>query len=177
MRRIRKKLLAGLLVMGLLLTGLVPATVLAANPEVAITITAEFVAITNTQNTFAIGVVEAGDEATKWGASDTYSTAENTGSVACDIELQGELIEGGDYDWTLAATAGDKIYQLYANSDHSTTYDIEVKSSVYTDLTTNLAADATWTWSMQFTPPTIFDAADAGAEKSSTLTLVASKHV
>lgn len=172
----RKRLITGLLVIAVILAmGLPCSSVLAADPEVAITITAELVAMTNTQATFAIGTVEAGDGATKWGSSDTYSTAENTGSVAIDIELQGENIEGGVYDWTLAAAAGDKIYQLYANSDHSTTYNIEVKSSAYTDLTTSLAADATWTWSMEFTPPTIFDAADAGAEKTSTLTLVASK--
>jgi len=174
----RKKLLVGLLVVSLLLAMVLPCSpVLAADPTVSITITAELVAITNTEATFAIGAVEAGGAAVKWGDSDTHSTAENTGSVACDIELQGTDIEGGDYDWTLGASAGDKIYSLYANSDHSTTYNIEIKSSSYTDLKTDLAVDATWTWSMQFTPPTIFDAADAGVQKSSTLTLVASKHV
>jgi len=171
----KKLLITIVLVVALVVSFATP--VLAADPEVAITITAELVAITNTQASFAVGTVEAGDGATKWGASDTHSQVENTGSVACDVELQGTDIEGGDYDWTLGASAGDKIYQLYANSDHSTTYNIEVKSSSYTDLTTDLAVDATWTWSMQFTPPTIFDAADAGAQKSSTLTLVASKHV
>lgn len=173
----RKKLLTGLLVVVMVIAFLCPLPVLAADPEVAITITAELVAITNTQSDFAIGVVEAGDAATKWGGSNTYSTAENTGSVACDIELQGEDLTGEvGMDWTLGATAGDKIYQLYANSDHADTYNVEIKSSSYTNLTTNLAADATWTWSMQFTPPTIFDAADAGTQKSATLTLVASKY-
>lgn len=172
----RKKLLTGLLVTVMAITFLCPLPALAANPQVAITITAELVAITNTQATFAIGTVEAGGSAVKWGASDTHSQIANTGSVACDIELQGTNIEGGVYDWTLGASAGDKIYMLKANTEGApTVYSIEIKSSTYTDLKTNLAVDATWNWSMEFTPPTIFDAADAGAEKSSTLTLVASK--
>ena len=173
----RKKLLGLVLVTVIALSLVFPMAALAADPEVAITITAELVAITNTQASFAVGTVEAGDGATKWGASDTHSQVENTGSVACDIELQGTDIEGGVYDWTLGATAGDKIYQLYANTAGApTVYSIEIKSSAYTDLTTNLAADATYNWSMEFTPPTIFDAADDGAQKSSTLTLVTSKY-
>lgn len=172
----RRKLLIGLLIVSLLLTVVLPcSTVLAADPEVSITITAHLVAITNTQNSFAVGVVEASDGATKWGASDTHSQVENTGSVAVDVELQGTDLEGGVYDWTLGAAAGDKIYQLYANTEGApTVYSIEIKSSVYTDLTTSLAADGTYDWSMEFTPPTIFDAADDGTQKSSTLTLVAS---
>lgn len=168
----------GVLVVILLLAVVLPANlVFAADPEVAITVSAQVISITNTITTFPIGTVEAGDGATKWGASDTYSQAENTGNVAVDIELRGEDIEGGTYDWTLGAAAGDKIYQLYANTEGApTVYSIEIKSSAYTDLTTNLAVDATYDWSMEFTPPTIFDAADDGAEKSSTLTLVASKY-
>lgn len=162
----------------LLLAVVLPVSpVKAVDPDVDITVTAQVISITNTQATFAIGVVEAGDGATKWGSSDTHSQIENTGNVAVDIEIQGTDLEGGTYDWTLGTTAGDKIYSLYANSEGApTVYDVEVKSSLYNDLTTNLAASATYDWSMQFTPPTIFDAADDGAQKSSTLTLVASKY-
>lgn len=176
MKKVRKKLLAGLLVAIMAVSFISPAAVLAQDPTVSITITAELVAMTNTQANFAVGVVEAGDSAVKWGTSDTYSIAENTGSVSIDIELQGTDIEGGLYDWILSASAGDKNYMLKANTVGApTVYSIEIKSSAYTDLTTSLGAGSTYNWSMEFTPPTIFDPADDGAEKSSTLTLVASK--
>jgi len=169
-RRIALSLvLAVVLTLGLV----VPA--LATNPTVTITIAAEIVSITNTEDTWAVGAVVAGASAIKWGSSDTYSTVENTGNVDVDVALQGTDFEGGDYDWTLGTTAGNQTYSLYANSDHSTTYDIEVVSSpTYNDLTTSLAADGTWTWSMQLTPPTWFDPADNGVSKNATVTLVAS---
>jgi len=173
-----KRLLAGLLVVAMAVIFLCPVSALADNPTVSITVSAQIVAITNSQNTFAVGTVEAGDSVTKWGSSDNYSQIENTGNVAVDIEIQGTDLEGGSYDWTLGTTAGDKVYSLYANSEATpATYDIEVKSSSYNDLTTNLAASDTYDWSMQFTPPTTFDPSDDGSQKSATVTLVASKHV
>ena len=39
------------------------------------------------------------------------ATAYNNQNVAEDIEIQGTDIEGGAYDWTLAA-AGDQIYSV-----------------------------------------------------------------
>ena len=157
------------------------ATPVFAVDPITIAMSAQIVAITNTQDTWTIGAVEAGDPAITWGASDTYSTVENTGNVAVDVEIQGSDAEGGDYDWTLANTgdAGNKIFTLFANSDHSTTYNIRVKSTGYNDLCTDLAATGsdTWTWSMQLTPPTIFDVADTGGNKEATVTLVASKHI
>lgn len=173
----KKRFLVGLLVVALLLAVVIPSSlVLAADPTVSITIRVEFVSMSNTQSEFAVGIVEAGGDAVKWGDSDTYSEAENTGSIAIDIELQGMDMEGGAYDWTLAASAGDKNYMLKANSNHDSTYDIEIQNAGYTNLTTNLAAQAKWTWSMEFTPPTIFDASDDGESKAATLTLVASEY-
>ena len=166
------------LVLAVVLLLAVPLATMAANPTVAITVTAEVVAITNTQATWGIGTV-ALDAVVYFSATgsqdDDYSQIENTGSVAVDVEIQGENIEGGDYDWTLATAAGSETYSLYANDDDTpTVYDIEVKSSTYTDLATSFAVDDTKDWSMKFTAPSAFNAADDGAQKSATITLVAS---
>ena len=177
-KRIRRIGLSLVLAVVLLVGFTVPLT--AANPTVSITVTAEVVSITNTQSTWAIGTVALDAVvyfSTDGAQDDDWSQIENTGSVACDVEIQGTNIEGGDYDWTLAAAAGDQTYSLYTNGDGEATYDIEIKSSSYTDITTNLAADGTVDWSMKFTAPTAFNAADDGEQKTATVTLVASKYV
>ena len=180
-KRIRRIAIPLVLAVVLLLGGAVPA--FAANPTVSITVTAEVVAITNSQANWAIGTV-APDAVVYFSATgaqdDDYALITNTGSVTVDVEIQGVNIEGGTYDWVLAATAGSEQYCLYANKLATpTVYDVEVKSSAYVDITAvaGLIADATNAWSMKFTAPTAFNAADDAAEKSATVTLVASKHV
>lgn len=156
---------------------LLPMPVSGADPTVTITVSATVISITNTEATWAIGVVEAGDGATKWGASNTHSQVNNTGNVAVDVEIQGTNLTDG-YNWTLGAAAANKTYQLYANTQAvPETYDVEVAVTGYNDLLTNLTADSVYNWSMEFTPPTIFDPDDDGANKTATITLVASKHV
>jgi hypothetical protein len=166
------------LAVALLVAFTVPA--LAANPTVAITVTAKVVSITNTESAWGIGTVDT--TATVYFSAtgiqdDNYSQITNTGSVAVDIEIQGTNIEGGSYDWTLATNgvAGDQIYGLWANNpSNGATYNVTVKSSSYQDITTSLAADGTYDWSMKFLGPTAFHASDDGAEKTATVTLVAS---
>jgi len=176
-KRFRRIALSLVLAIALMAMFVVPA---AANPIVTISVTAQVVSITNSQDTWTIGVVDVDD--VKYFSADNnqdddYSQIENIGSVAVDVEIQGTDIEGGDYDWTLAAAAGSETYSLYANTQGApTVYDIEVKSSEYNDLTTDLAAAATFDWSMNFTAPSAFNAADDGEAKSATVTLVASKH-
>jgi|GEM_PF-5466315 len=179
MTQLKRTALSLVLAVALVVAFTAPA--LGANPTVSITVTAEVVAITNTQATWGIGTV-AVDAVVYFSATgaqdDDYSQIENTGSVAVDVEIQGTNIEGGDYDWTLAAAAGSETYSLYANKQATpTVYDVEVKSSTYVDIATNLAASGTNDWSMKFTAPTGFNAADDGNEKSATVTLVASKYV
>ena len=175
-----KKVILSLLLAVVMLLGLsIP--VMAADPTVTITVAATVISITNTQSTWAIGSVEP-DDVIYFSATglqnDTYSQVENTGNVSVDVEIQGTDFEGGTYDWVLQSAPGDQIYSLYANSEATpTVYDVEVKSSVYGDLTTDLATSGTYDWSMKFTAPTVFDPADAGASKDATVTLVASKHV
>jgi len=176
-----KRILAvTLLVVAMTATFLCPGAVLAANPEVAITVTAQVIAVTNTQASWGIGSIVP-DAVVYFSASgtqdDDYSQLNNTGNVAIDVEIQGTNIEGGDYDWTLNTTASPEKYSLFANDAGTpTVYDIEVKLSAYNNLKANLAVDATADWSMKFTAPTAFNADDDGAEKSATITLVASKY-
>jgi len=170
------------LVLAVALLGVLAVPAFAANPTVSITVTAEVVAITNTEANWAIGTIAT--SATVYFSAtgsqdDDYSQIDNTGSVAVDIEIQGTTIEGGSYDWTASATGtpGSEIYGLLANSEATpTVYDIVVKSSDYVDLIANLVVDDLYDWSMKFLGPTAFNANDDGAEKTATVTLVASKH-
>jgi hypothetical protein len=159
-----------------------PLATMATNPTVAITVTALVVSITNTQASWGIGVV-AVDAVVYFSATgaqnDAYSTITNTGSVIVDIAIQGTNIEGGSYDWVLAATTGSEQYSLYANKQATpTVYDVQVKTSAYVDITApaGLAVDGTNDWSMKFTAPTAFNANDDGNQKTATVTLVASLH-
>ena len=93
----RKKLLTGLLVVILLLAAVLPGVALAANPEVTITVTAQIVAITNTQATWTVSTPIAVDAIVYFSADDTqnddYSQIENTGNAAVDVEIQTALIK------------------------------------------------------------------------------------
>jgi len=177
-----RKLLALLLVAVMAVTLIFPVAALAVDPTVGITVSAKLIAITNDKATWAIGAVEinnvkyfSADNA----QNDVWSTITNTGNVTVDVQIQGTNIEGGVYDWTLAATPGDQIYSLYANKAATpTVYDVQVKTSAYVNITAaaGLVAAGTNAWSMKFTAPTAFNAADAGAQKNATVTLVASQH-
>jgi len=93
-----------------------------------------------------------------------------------DVAIQGLDIEGGDYDWVLATTAASEQYSLYANLQATpTVYDVEVKKTGYSDICTALIPAGTNDWSMNFTAPSAFNANDDGLQKSTTVTLVASK--
>ena len=172
-----KRLFLSLLIAIALL--LLPTQVFAADPTVTITFSFQVVSITNTQSTWTMADVEV-DDILYFSADnnqdDDYSQIENTGNVAVDVEIQGTNMEGGDYDLTLAASAGVEQYSLYANSSNgSATYNIEVKSSSYNDITTSLAAGAVDKWSMKLTAPTAKNANEDGENKSATVTLVASE--
>lgn len=181
-----RKLIALALVLTAVFT-LVAGPVGAANPTVTITVNAAMVSITNTQATWNItdlvGAVNVDDVV--WFSADgtqddDWSQIENTGNAACDIEIQGTDLEqdtGGAYNWTLAAATGAETYSLYANNTSGgATYGVEVKTSAYNNITTNLAESNNWNWSMKFTAPSSFNVNDDGAAKTATVTLVASLH-
>lgn len=176
----KKLLISALIAVCLVLSLVVP--VFAADPEVSITMSAKIVAITNTEASWAIGPVDVDDVvwfSVDGSQDDDYSQIENTGNVAVDVEIQGTDAEGGAYDWTLASSTGDQTYSLYANNTSGgATYSIEVKSSSYVDIVSNLPATGsdTYDWSMKFTAPTAFNGSDDGSQKTATVTLVASEH-
>lgn len=177
----RKKLLAGLLVVVMVITFLCPMAVFAADPEVAITVQAEFIGITNTQTTWTISTPMAVDAEVYFSATDAqdddYSQIENTGNVAVDVEIQGTDLTGTP-NWTLATAPGADTYSLYANLQATpTVYDVEVKKASYADICTNLAASGTNDWSMKLTAPSSFGGTEDGTAKTGTVTLVASRYV
>jgi len=179
----RKKLLTGLLVVTLLLAVVLPCSpVLAANPEVAITVSAQIVAITNTQATWTISTPVVADAVVYFSATDAqdddYSQIENTGNVTVDVEIQGTNLAGTP-NWVLASTTAADQYTLFANKQATPTdYDVEVKSSAYNDITAaaGLIATGTNDWSMKLTAPSSFGGTEDGNAKTGTVTLVASKH-
>jgi hypothetical protein len=167
----------------LMLVGLTVPALAAGNPTVAITVTAQVISITNDKDAWAIGTVAVDTVvyfSTNGAENDVWSTITNTGSVTVDVKIQGTNIEGGAYDWTLATAAGNQTYSLYANlAATPTVYDVEVKNApTYSTITAaaGLTKTSTNKWSMKFTAPNEFNASDAGAEKTATVTLVASKH-
>lgn len=182
MRKLRRAAIS--LLMALSLIALLVTPIAAANPTVTITMQAKVVSINNTQDTWAWGVVATG-EIVYFSADnnqdDDYSTITNIGTVAVDIEIQGTNLtkEDGAYNLTLSENglAASETYALNASAtDGAGTYTVVVKYSNYNDLTTNLVKDATWDWSMRAVTPTAYNANDDGAEKTATVTLVASEH-
>ena len=177
----RKKLMGVLLVVILVGSFVFPAMANAAtNPTVTITVKAKVISATNTESDWNIGMV--GVDNVKYFSgdnleNDTYSQLNNTGNVEIDVALGGSDFEGGDYDWLLNTTADTEKYSLYANSEATpTTYDVEVKTSDCNNLATDLAAGHVYNWSMKFTAPSGFNAADPGTNKTATLTLVVTEH-
>lgn len=156
---------------------------LAADPTVAITVSAQIVAITNTISTWTISTPVVVDDVVYFSAddteNDTYSQIQNTGNVAVDIEIQGTDLTGTP-TWVLASTTASDQYMLYANTLAApTVYDVEVAKAGYNDLTAagGLAAAGHNVWSMKLTVPSAFGGTEDGNGKTGTVTLVASVHV
>jgi len=176
MRNLRRTALSLVLAVALLAMMAVPA--FAGNPSVSITVRAGVVAIENTQTEWLVGIVAASAEV-KWGASDTYSTITNTGTVNVDVKLVGgDLVAGNvSLNWELSddGSRGDQTYGLKATN--TTSYDIVVNKAGDGQVAVNLphSTNNTVTWSMTFYVPTAFDAGDDGAEKSGSVTIVATK--
>jgi len=179
MRNLRRTALSLVLAVALLGAMAVPA--FAQNPQVSITVSAQLVSITNSKATWAIGVVTV--DAVKYFSTDntqndTWSEIENTGNVAVTVAISGTdfVAANTTFNWVLADTAGDQTYSLYANTDGTATYDIEVKKVSPDNLVVGLAKGGKHTWSMNFTAPSAFHVDDDGLDKSASVTLVTSKH-
>jgi len=154
----------------------------AANPIVQITVAASVVSITNSEAAWPIGII-AVDSVVYFSATgaqdDDYSLVTNTGSVMVDVVIQGTDFQGtiAGYNWVLANAKGVETYSLYAsNQSPAANYDIEVKKAGYSTLCSGLhpTVNDTCTWSMNFSAPSAFDAAEDGLSKNATVILVAS---
>jgi hypothetical protein len=176
-KRLRRIALSLVLVVLLASVFAVPAA--AANPTVTITVKAELVSITNSEDTWTAQAPVVADQSIYFSANDEedvdYSTITNTGSVAVDVAIQGTDLSGTP-SWTLAATTAEDQYSLYAYNVTAAGYTIEVKKSEYNDIVVDLAADGTYDWSMNLTAPSSFSGTEDGNDKTGTVTLVATKH-
>lgn len=170
-----------LIVSLLLLVGMVvPMAVFAVNPVVTITVSAQVVSITNSRPDWAMGTIDVNtiryfsDSLST--QNDTYSRISNASNVHIDIEIRGTEITDTFNAWTYDTVNGVEKYSLYANSGNAT-YNIPIKSAAYDDLVVDLGeSPATFDWSANFTAPSAFNAGDTGAEKTGSITLVATKH-
>jgi len=177
MRNLKRTALSLVLAVALLGAMAVPA--FAQNPTVSITVSARLISITNTKDVWAIGVVTVNDVkyfSTDNTQNDTWSEIENTGNVAVNIAILGTDFVAGNttFNWVLADTAGDQTYSLFANTDGTGTYNIEVKKAAPNTLKAGLAKGGKHTWSMNFTAPSAFHVDDDGLDKAASVTLVTS---
>jgi len=180
-----KKVLISLL--GVLCIVLVPSAnaFAATTADVAVSATPTFVALTNDEATWAIGVV-AGSTSYWWTAAgtapdpepfdaeDMKSTITNTGSVAEDIDIHTNNFTGGA-GWTLHATVpGEDIVVLSAGITGCTNEAtmLDLVDTTAQELTSDLAAAGTVKWCMLLKTGTFTD----GVEKTTTVVLTASAH-
>lgn len=180
----RKTLIAILL--ALALTVVPAAGVFAATTaDVTVTATPTYIAITNTEASWAVGNV---DESTKyWWTADDLAPAEpfvdgdmkstitNTGSVAEDIDVEAIDFTGG-LGWTLVAAspvANEVVLAAGATGYANEAAMLELIDATPQELTSNLAAAGTIMWCMKLETGTFGD----GALKTSTVTLTATEYV
>ena len=180
MRNLRRTALSLVLAVALLGAMAVPA--LAANPTVSITVRAEAVSISIDETTWDIGTVGTSDTAV-WGDAADHCILTNTGTVNVDVTIQGTdlVATNTTHNWVLAddGDAASETYALKAYDGDG--YNIIVKKTEgggFNELASDLdhTTGNTVTWSMTFYAPTAFNAGDDGAEKSGSVTLVASKN-
>ena len=181
-----KKILFSLL--GVLSIILVPSAsaFAATTADVAVTATPTFVAMTNSETTWAMGVVVASTSywwtaagtapaPEPFEADDMKSTITNTGSVAEDIDMHVHNFTSTGVGWTLHATVvGANTVVLSAGVTGCTNEAgmLDFVDTTGQKLKDNLAAAGTIKWCMLLKTGTFTD----GLEKSTTVTLTASAH-
>lgn len=174
-----------LLILFALVVAILPLTVSAATTQdVTITATPTYIALTNSEATWAIGVVVESHEYYWWTtdgnapapepfeADDMKSTITNTGSVTEDIDLHGHDFSGG-VGWTLSADetpAADEVSVRYGITGCANRAGMTQIGAADTELKDSLAASGTIKWCMSLETGTFGD----GVAKSGTITLTAS---
>jgi hypothetical protein len=155
----------------------------ATTATVTITATPTYIALTNSENTWAVGTVAESTDSYYWTADglvpaepladgDMKSTITNTGSVAEDIDIKCANFTGG-VGWTLSAdqTPGANEVSLRAGitgmANRAAMIQVENADKELVDA---LAAAGTKLWCMELETGTFGD----GVAKSGTVTLTAS---
>jgi hypothetical protein len=144
----------------------------ATTATVVITATGQYVAITNSQTTWALGTVGAGATST-WGTSNSYSTLSNTGNVAVSVFLTGANLIGVSDTWVLATAPGTLTYELQDNMATVGTFSQAITGAGVT-AKTGVAAAAAVPWSMVFLGPSSLTGYN-GTALTATITISASQ--
>lgn len=184
MHRARRGLWSVAFALALLVVSAVPALA-ATTQEVTVTATPEYIALTNSEASWAAGSVA--ESSTYWWTADTTapdepfvdgdmkSTITNTGSVAEDIDVKVAAFTGG-VGWSISTddSPGEDEVSLRAGITGTANEAAMVQVITSdTELVSNLAASGTKKWCMEMETGTFTD----GVEKSGTVTLTASKYV
>jgi len=177
-----KRILVGILVSTILAIALVSPALAATTQTVTITATPTYIALTNSEDTWAVGTV-AGSTAYWWTSDsnapdepfvdgDMKSTITNTGSVAEDIDVKVAAFTGGA-GWTISTDDSPDEGEISIRAGITGTANEAGMIQVITtdtELVDGLASSGTKKWCMEMeTPATFTD----GVEKSGTVTLTA----
>jgi hypothetical protein len=185
MRTLKNRILA--IVLALAFTVIPVGSAMAATTaDIVITATPTYIAITNSEATWAIGTVAA--NASSWWtaagtapapepfeANDMKSTITNTGTVAIDVGMHLHNFTGG-VGWTLHGTVPAENVVVLSAGVTGCTNEAAMLDFVDTTsqaLASDLAAAGTIKWCMLLKTGTFTD----GVEKEATVTLTATQHV
>jgi len=154
--------------------------------DVTVTATPTYIALTNSEATWALGTVAASttywwtadgnepDPNETYEAADMKSTITNTGSAAEDIDIEATDFTGG-VGWTLddAAVDADQVMLGWQITGGSTgTINYMESADAAAELKDDLASSGTVKWMMQLKTGTFTD----GDAKSCTVTVSARAH-
>lgn len=179
-----KRILVGILLALVLVTTMAVPALAATTQDVTITATPTYIALTNSEASWAVGTVAV--SSTYWWTSDDLapeepfvdgdmkSTITNTGSVAIDVDIKVAAFTGG-VGWTISTddTPAEGEISLRAGATGTANEAAMVQViTTDTELVDALAASGTKLWCMEMeTPPSFTD----GAEKTGVVTLTATQ--
>lgn len=161
----------------------------ATTADVAVTATPEFLAITNSLASWAVGAVAASDADSFWWDADGAgyqakgaepfvdgwmpATITNTGSITSDIEVKvTSTTWAGGVGWTVAAAVGaDTVVVKAGITGTANEAAMVVLTGANQDLKTSLASSGTIKWVLHLETGTFTD----GVEKSGTVRLTITK--
>ena len=185
MHGLRRGLWSVVFALALLVVSAAPALA-ATTAQVTVTATPEYIAMTNSEDSWAVGNVAA--STTYWWtadgnapdpepfeAADMKSTITNTGSVAEDFDVKVAAFTGG-VGWTISTDDSPGENEVSVRAGVTGTANEAAMVQVITtdeELTSNLASSSTIKWCMELETGTFTD----GVAKSGVVTLTASKYV